>query len=92
MRKRAKVTYSYDSISLIGEYNGKYHPNGNMVYFKTESGETLYWNTLLFTHRVSQVEKHVGEWIEITYTPLNKDESGRQYIGNVRFIRKKRGI
>lgn len=87
MRKREVVYYGYNDISHVGEYRGRYHPYGNMVYFKKEDGETLYWNTILSPNRVSQVEKHTNEKVEISYDLLGNDELGRMHISHVRFLR-----
>lgn len=87
MRQKAVVTYGYNDISLVGEYNGKAHNYGNMVYFKGEDGKQFCWNTLLPPTRVSQVELHTNEKVKISYTYAGVDDHNRTWIKNVRFLR-----
>lgn len=86
MRKHEVVYYGYNDISHVGEYKGRYHPYGNMVYFQKDDGQILYWNTIVSPYRVSQVEKHTNEKVKISYNEIGKDEHNRVHISNVRFL------
>lgn len=87
MRQKATVKYDHQDICHVGEnYNG-YHPYGNSVTFHKEDGTLLRWLTVMTPHRVSQVELHIGETLEISYKVRGKDDGGRIWIENVRFLK-----
>lgn len=88
VRKKAVVSYDHKDISHIGETYKGYHPYGSSVYFRKEDGTTLKWLTVLSPHRVSQVELHIGETVEISYSTRGFDDRGQEWIENVRFLKK----
>lgn len=89
-RKKDIVFYDHEDIKHVAEIYTGYHPYGNSVMFHKSDGTPLRWLTVMSPYKASQVELHIGETIEISYTSRGKDDMGREWIENVRFLKPKK--